>query len=89
MPASGPWTVTARLDTTELNANGEQAGLVVWKSENPNSFSKIVAIQSNGGNKQFEHIVTQNGGVNPPIAQQHHAGARRADAGARAAARPL
>ncbi|HEX5620697.1 MAG TPA: PKD domain-containing protein [Solirubrobacteraceae bacterium] len=65
---TGPWTVTARLDTTELNANGEQAGLVIWKSENPNTFSKIVAIQSNGGNKQFEHIVTQNGGVNPPIA---------------------
>jgi PKD repeat protein/plastocyanin/type 1 glutamine amidotransferase len=64
---SGEWTVTARLNTTELNANGEQAGLVIWKSESPNTFSKIVAIQSNGGNKQFEHIVTQNGGVNPPI----------------------
>ncbi|HET8786291.1 MAG TPA: ThuA domain-containing protein, partial [Candidatus Limnocylindrales bacterium] len=64
---SGEWTVTARLDTTELDANGEQAGLVIWKSEDPNSFSKIVAIQSNAGNKQFEHIVTQDGSVSPPI----------------------
>ena len=58
---SGEWTVTARLDTSAIDANGEQAGLVIWKSENPNTFSKIVAIQSGGGNHQFEHIVTQNG----------------------------
>jgi PKD repeat protein/type 1 glutamine amidotransferase len=65
---SGKWTVTTRLDTSAIDANGEQAGLVIWKSENPNSFSKIVAIQSNGGTDQFEHIVTQSGSVNPPIA---------------------
>ena len=61
--------MTARLDTSTIDANGEQAGLVIWKSENPNTFSKIVAIQSGGGNHQFEHIVTQNGGVDPPIPQ--------------------
>ena len=66
---SGEWTVTTRLDTTQIDANGEQAGLVIWKSENPNTFSKIVAIQSGAGNHQFEHIVTQNGGVSPPIPQ--------------------
>jgi PKD repeat protein/type 1 glutamine amidotransferase len=66
---SGQWTATARLDTSAINANGEQAGLVIWKSENPNTFSKIMAIQSNGGTDQFEHIVTQNGSVNPPIPQ--------------------
>ena len=63
------WTVTARLDTTQIDANGEQAGLVIWKSESPNTFSKIVAIQSGAGNHQFEHIVTQSGGVDPPISQ--------------------
>ncbi len=42
---------------------------MIWKSENPNTFSKIVAIQSGGGIDQFEHIVTQNGSVNPPIPQ--------------------
>ena len=66
---SGEWTVTTRLDTSAIDANGEQAGLVIWKSENPNTFSKIVAIQSGAGNHQFEHIVTQNGGVSPPIPQ--------------------
>jgi plastocyanin len=66
---SGEWTVTARLDTSAIDANGEQAGLVIWKSENPNTFSKIVAIRSGAGTYQFEHIVTQNGGVSPPISQ--------------------
>ncbi len=61
---SGEWTATARLDTSEIGFNG-QAGLVIWKSENPNTFSKIVVIQSD--NNRFEHIVTQDGGVDPPI----------------------
>ena len=65
----GEWTATTRLDTSQIDANGEQAGLVVWKSEGPNTFSKIVAIQSGAGNHQFEHIVTQSGSVNPPIPQ--------------------
>ena len=30
-----------RSHTTALDANGEQAGIVVWKSENPNTFSKV------------------------------------------------
>ena len=63
---SGEWTVTASLDTSEISFNG-QAGLVIWKSENPNTFSKIVAIQSD--NNRFEHIVTQDGGVDPPISE--------------------
>ena len=65
----GEWTATTKLDTSTLDANGEQAGLVIWKSESPNTFSKIVAIQSVQGNDQFEHIVTQAGSVNPPIPQ--------------------
>ena len=61
--------MTTRLATSQIDANGEQAGLVIWKSENPNTFSKLVAIRSGAGNYQFEHIVTQNGAVSPPISQ--------------------
>ena len=32
---NGEWTFTTRLNTSGINANGEQAGIVVWKSENP------------------------------------------------------
>ena len=64
---SGEWTATTRIDTAGINANGEQAGLLLWKSENPNTFAKLVAIQSSNGTKQFEFIVTQSGAVNPPI----------------------
>src|SRR5690606_37858529 len=42
-------------------------GLIVWKGESPNTFSKIVYLETNEGNRQFEHIVTQNGDVNPGI----------------------
>ncbi|MDA0140166.1 DUF1080 domain-containing protein [Solirubrobacter sp. CPCC 204708] len=64
---NGEWTATAKLETSGLNANGEQAGIVLWKSEQPNTFAKLVAIQSSNGTHQFEFIVTQNGAVNPPI----------------------
>ena len=64
---SGEWTATTRIDTAGINANGEQAGLLLWKSENPNTFAKLVAIQSSNGTEQFEFIVTQSGAVNPPI----------------------
>ena len=66
---NGEWTFTTRLNTSGINANGEQAGIVVWKSENPNTFAKIMAIQAGNGNRQYEHIVTQSGSVNPPIPQ--------------------
>ena len=66
---SGEWTATTRINTGGINANGEQAGLLLWKSENPNTFAKLVAIQANTGNRQYEYIVTQSGAVNPPIAR--------------------
>ena len=63
-PAGG-WRATAALDISEIDANGEQAGLVVWQSEGPprvqNIFSKIVFVQSTTGNRQFEHIATGSG----------------------------
>ena len=85
---SGEWTATTRIDTAGINANGEQAGLLLWKSENPNTFAKLVAIQSSNGTKQFEFIVTQSGAVNPPISVEHHDRAGRRAAAAGAAARP-
>ncbi len=66
---NGPWTATVKVDASTVNDSGEQAGLVVWKSEQPNSFTKIVAIRAGSGTNQFEHIVTRDGSVNPPIAQ--------------------
>ncbi len=65
----GEWTAVTRLNLTEIDAPGEQAGIVVWKSESPNTFSKIVFIENSAGTRQFEHIVTKNGSVSPPIAQ--------------------
>ena len=42
----GEWTATTALDIGDINGPGEQAGLVIWKSESPNTFSKIVFIQA-------------------------------------------
>ncbi len=85
---SGEWTATTRIDTAGINANGEQAGLLLWKSENPNTFAKLVAIQSGNGTKQFEFIVTQSGAVNPPISSSITTGPGRRAAAAGAPARP-
>ena len=64
---SGEWTATTRIDTAGIDANGEQAGLLLWKSREPEHVRQVMAIQSGNGTKQFEHIVTQSGAVNPPI----------------------
>ena len=34
-PRSSGWTATTRLDTAAIDANGEQAGLALWKSRGP------------------------------------------------------
>ncbi len=65
---AGEWTVTAKLDTSGLDASGKQAGLLIWKGEDPNTFAKLIAIQS-GSNPRFEFIVTQENSVDPPISQ--------------------
>ena len=59
----GQWTATTRVDLSDLEEQGKQAGLIVWKSESPNTFSKIVYLETNQGSRQFEHIVTNNGDV--------------------------
>src|SRR5690606_35726166 len=68
----GKWTATTKLNIAQINANGEQAGLAIIKSENPpgpnNTYGKMNFIQTNSGARGFEFIVTQSGSVNPPIA---------------------
>jgi PKD repeat protein len=70
-PASG-WVATTQLNIASIDANGEQAGLALWKSEGPpganNSFGKITFIQTNNGTRQFEAIWTDGGGSAVPIA---------------------
>jgi PKD repeat protein len=66
-PAGG-WTATTELDTSALDVNGEQAGLVLWKSEGAgaNSFGKIVAIRNNAGAYGFEAVWTEGSAVAVP-----------------------
>jgi PKD repeat protein/glucose/arabinose dehydrogenase/type 1 glutamine amidotransferase len=58
-PAGG-WSATTKLDISDLSGSGEQAGIVVWQSENPNNFVKIVFINKGGGTRWFEYVLTQN-----------------------------
>ena len=66
-PAGG-WTATTKFNIAAINGNGEQAGLALWKSENPNTFAKVTFIQTNSGTRQFEAMWTENGGTAIPIA---------------------
>ena len=34
-PAGCAWTATTRIDVSELTATGDQAGMVLWRSEAP------------------------------------------------------
>ena len=53
-----------------LNVAGTQAGLVVWKSEAPNTFSKVMAIRSSGGVYQFENEEAADAYLSGPIITQ-------------------
>ena len=52
--------VTTRLDVSQLTDEGQQAGLVLWNGENPNTFAKIVYINK-GATRRFEYVATRNG----------------------------
>ncbi|HEX7223720.1 MAG TPA: family 16 glycoside hydrolase, partial [Candidatus Limnocylindrales bacterium] len=54
----GPFMVTTRLDVRDLGAEGQQAGLVLWNAENPNTFAKIVFINKRSY-RQFEYVATR------------------------------
>ena len=55
----GPFMVTTRLDVRDLGEEGQQAGLVLWNGEDPNTFAKIVFINK-GSFRQFEYVATRN-----------------------------
>ncbi len=54
----GPWVATVRLDVRGLTAEGQQAGLVLWNGEDPNTFAKIMFIDK-GANSRFEYVATR------------------------------
>jgi len=56
-----PWVAETKFDVTELTAGGEQAGLVVWQSEDPNNFVKVVFIHKPDGAEWFEYVLTTDG----------------------------
>ena len=58
-PAAG--RSTTKLDVSTLTNAGEQAGFVLWQSENPNTFAKITYI-SKGTSQQYEWVATRNNG---------------------------
>jgi hypothetical protein len=60
-PEDGGWTATTKIGIAELSNSGEQTGLVVWQSENPNNFVKVVFINKGNGTRWFEYVLTQNG----------------------------
>ena len=59
-PEEGGWAVTTKLNTASLTGGGEQAGLVVWEDEDPNSFLKVVFIHKPDGVEWFEYVITDN-----------------------------
>jgi len=61
VPTDSGWSATTRVDISDLSNSGEQTGLVLWESENPNNFAKIVFINKGGGSRWFEYVLTDNG----------------------------
>jgi PKD repeat protein len=56
----GSWQATTRLDVSTLTTSGDQAGFILWQSENPNTFAKVTFI-SKGATQQYEYVATRNG----------------------------
>jgi hypothetical protein len=54
----GPFMVTTRLNVRDLTEEGQQAGLVLWNGESPNTFAKIVYINK-GATRRFEYVATR------------------------------
>ncbi len=69
---TGGWRATTEFNIGQINAQGEQAGIVLWKSEGPPnenmSFGKIMFIQTQDANTRvMESIWTDAGGLAVPI----------------------
>jgi PKD repeat protein len=73
LPADTGWTITTRLNTAGVNANGEQAGLALYKSQGPpnsaNVYAKATFIQTNAGTRGFEFIPTDGGQLPIPTGE--------------------
>jgi glucose/arabinose dehydrogenase/type 1 glutamine amidotransferase len=54
------WQANTRIAVGELTNEGQQAGFVLWSSENPNTFAKIVYINK-GSFRRFEYVATRDG----------------------------
>ena len=69
---TGGWRATTEFNIGQINAQGEQAGIVLWKSEGPPNenmaFGKIMFIQTQDANTRvMESIWTDGGGLAVPI----------------------
>ena len=71
------WMVTTRMRVTELTDEGQQAGLVLWQGENPNTFAKIVYINK-GTTRRFEYVATRDGAQDIQAGPTFSASAREA-----------
>jgi PKD repeat protein/type 1 glutamine amidotransferase len=54
------WAASTKFDISDLDDSGQQAGLIVWGSENPNTFVKILFINKGNGTKWFEYVLTED-----------------------------
>jgi PKD repeat protein len=58
---TGPWTMTTKIDVTQLTATGDQVGLLLWRGEGPNNFAKIVWNRRSGTTWWIERSNTVGG----------------------------
>jgi PKD repeat protein/type 1 glutamine amidotransferase len=63
VPSGRGWTATTKVGIADLSNSGEQTGLVLWQSENPNNFAKVVFINKGNGTRWFEYVLTTNNGT--------------------------
>jgi PKD repeat protein len=65
---TGGWTATTKLNTAAINAQGEQAGLVLWRNEGAgqNAFGKAMFLQLDATTRVVETIWTERSGQSVP-----------------------
>jgi PKD repeat protein len=86
LSAGQGWTITTRLNTSAVDANGEQAGLALYKSQGPpnlnNVYGKVTFIQTGSGARGFEFIPTDGGALPIPTGESFAAAPAGLPAGA-------
>ena len=73
---TGPWNVTTKIDTANLTATGDQAGLLVWRSEAPNHFAKVVYNRRSATQYWVERSNTRDGSTGFPSNDNGNGGLR-------------